>query len=65
MVFSGRDRDDPKRSFDMSPETERIERLASRVSKLVALHRKQRSEKIAIPCLISRPTVALWEPRRT
>lgn len=45
MVFSGRDRDDPKRSFDMSPETERIERLASRVSKLVALHRKQRSEK--------------------
>ena len=49
MVFSGRDREDPKRSFDMSPETERIDRLASRVSKLVALRRKQRSErKIAI-----------------
>ena len=49
MVFSGRDRDDPKRSFDMSPEHERIDRLASRVSKLVALRRKQRSErKIAI-----------------
>ena len=49
MVFSGRDKDDPRRSFDMSPETERVERLASRVSKLVALRRKQRSErKIAI-----------------
>ena len=49
MVFSGRDREDPKRSFDMSPETERIDRLASRVSKLVALRRKQRSaRKIAI-----------------
>ena len=49
MVLSGRDREDPKRSFDMSPETERIDRLASRVSKLVALRRKQRSErKIAI-----------------
>ena len=49
MVFSGRDKDDPRRSFDMSPETERVERLASRVSKLVALRRKQRPErKIAI-----------------
>ena len=31
MVFSGRDREDPKRSFDMSPEVERIDRLADRV----------------------------------
>ena len=45
MVFSGRDREDPKRSFDMSPEVERIDRLADRVHKLVKLRRTTRAER--------------------
>ena len=45
MVFSGRDQEDLKRSFDMSPETERIDRLADRVRKLVTLRRRSRSER--------------------
>ena len=45
MVFSGRDQEDPKRSFDMSPESERIDRLADRVRKLVTLRRRSRSER--------------------
>ena len=45
MVFSGRDREDPKRSFDMSPEIERIERLADRVHKLVKLRRTARADR--------------------
>ena len=45
MVFSGRDREDPKRSFDMSPEVERINRLADRVFKLVKLRRTARADK--------------------
>ena len=49
MVFSGRDRADPKRSFDMSPELERIDRLADRVQKLVTLRNTPRQErKVAI-----------------
>ena len=45
MVFSGRDREDPKRSFDMSPEVERIDRLADRVHKLVKLRRTAREDR--------------------
>ena len=45
MVFSGRDREDPKRSFDMSPEMERIDRLADRVHKLVKLRRTAREDR--------------------
>jgi magnesium chelatase subunit H len=45
MVFSGRNRDDPKRSFDMSPEMERIDRLADRIRKLVTLRRMPRSDR--------------------
>jgi len=45
MVFSGRDQEDLKRSFDMSPESERIDRLADRVRKLVTLRRRSRSER--------------------
>ena len=45
MVFSGRDLEDPKRSFDMSPEVERIDRLADRVHKLVKLRRTAREDR--------------------
>ena len=45
MVFSGRDREDPRRSFDMSPEVERIDRLADRVHKLVKLRRTARADR--------------------
>ena len=45
MVFSGRDLEDPKRSFDMSPEVERIDRLADRVHKLVKLRRMAREDR--------------------
>ena len=45
MVFSGRDLEDSKRSFDMSPEVERIDRLADRVHKLVKLRRTAREDR--------------------